>query len=274
MGETMGYIHGYSEREAERLSDQAAILRPFLHRDLRFPAGSRVLEPGCGSGRQSLALLEDNPGIHLTCLDVDAGQLDLARERLAGWERSLCFVHGDLGRDPLTGEVFDHAFVCFLLEHLKRPETALARLRGMLRAGGTLTLIEGDHGSFRFQPETPASRAVWDALVAEQRRLGGDPMIGRRLRGLMSAAGFSDVSVAPILIYADGGDPVLREGFMRRIIVPMVEGVRARVLAEGFDARLWERGIEDLLAADSGDGSCYYLFFEAVGSKGAHGESG
>ncbi|MFD2112098.1 methyltransferase [Thiorhodococcus fuscus] len=270
----MGYIHGYSAREAERLSDQAAILRPFLHRGLRFPAGSRVLEPGCGSGRQSLALLEDNPGIHLTCLDVDAGQLELARERLAGWERSLRFVHGDLGRDPLTGEVFDHAFVCFLLEHLRQPEAALARLRGMLRAGGTLTLIEGDHGSFRFQPETPASRAVWDALIAEQRRLGGDPMIGRRLRGLLTASGFSEVSVAPILIHADAGDPLLREGFMRRIIVPMVDGVRASAVAGGFDARLWERGIEDLLAVDSGNGSFYYLFFEAVGSKGAHGESG
>ncbi|TCW39940.1 hypothetical protein EDC29_101356 [Marichromatium gracile] len=38
-GGTMGTIHGDSAREAERLSGQAAILRPCPHRRLRFPAG-------------------------------------------------------------------------------------------------------------------------------------------------------------------------------------------------------------------------------------------
>jgi len=77
----MGTIHGDSAREAERLSGQAAILRP--------PPPLPGRQPGCGSGRQSLALLEHDPGTHPICLDVDTGQLDLGRERLAGWERSL-----------------------------------------------------------------------------------------------------------------------------------------------------------------------------------------
>ncbi|WP_243670034.1 hypothetical protein [Methanoculleus chikugoensis] len=40
------YVHGYTEREAERLSDQGETLAGLLHDDTRYPAGSRVLEAG------------------------------------------------------------------------------------------------------------------------------------------------------------------------------------------------------------------------------------
>ncbi|HYG86177.1 MAG TPA: methyltransferase domain-containing protein [Azospirillum sp.] len=257
-----GYVHGYSTREAERLSDQAAILRALLHADTAFPPGSRVLEPGCGTGGQTAVLLESSPGIRLTCMDIDAGQLALARERLGG---KAAFRQGDLLAEPFPPDSFDHAFVCFLLEHLTHPGEALAVLRRMVRPGGSIVVVEGDHGSCRFHPETPAALAVWEALVTGQRRLGGDPMIGRRLYGLLTRAGFTDVRVSPRLVYADAGDPALREGFVRRIIVPMVDGVREAALASGFSPSAWESGIADLLATDAdGEGVFCYTFFKAT----------
>ena len=42
------YVHGYSGRESERLSDQARTLAGLLHHDISYPAGARVLEAGCG----------------------------------------------------------------------------------------------------------------------------------------------------------------------------------------------------------------------------------
>ena len=260
-----GYVHGYSAREAERLSDQAAILRPLLHHDTAFPSGSRVLEAGCGTGGQTAALLDGSSGIRLTCLDIDDGQLALARARLGERAAGVVFRQGDLLAEPFPPAAFDHAFVCFVLEHLPRPEPALAALRRMVRPGGSIMVIEGDHGSCRFHPETPAALAVWEALVADQRRLGGDPMIGRRLHGLLTGAGFADVRVSPRLVYADAGNPALREGFVRRIIVPMVDGVRGAALAEGFDPAAWERGIADLTATDAdGEGVFCYTFFKAT----------
>jgi cyclopropane fatty-acyl-phospholipid synthase-like methyltransferase len=44
------YIHDYEDRENMRLQDQAATLVELLHFDTSYPAGSRVLEAGCGVG--------------------------------------------------------------------------------------------------------------------------------------------------------------------------------------------------------------------------------
>jgi hypothetical protein len=41
------YVHGYSNREALRLKDQAETLDDIIHNDTVFPKGSLVLEAGC-----------------------------------------------------------------------------------------------------------------------------------------------------------------------------------------------------------------------------------
>jgi SAM-dependent methyltransferase len=258
------YVHGYSPRETERLADQAAILRPLLHDGVAFPAGSRVLEPGCGTGEQTAALLAGSPGIRITALDVDGAQLARARAAVSP-AAAVDFIVADLITAPLASHGFDHAFVCFLLEHLVEPSAALAVLRRVVKPGGIVVVIEGDHGSCRFHPETGAARAVWEALSVCQRRLGGDPDIGRRLHGLLRAAGLTDVTVEPRMVYADAGSVALRDGFVRRIIVPMVQGAREPALAAGIvDATTWDRGIAELTAtADGLEGSFCYTFFRA-----------
>ena len=40
----MSYVHGYSEREFERLRDQSGILESLLHSGTSYSAGSKVLE--------------------------------------------------------------------------------------------------------------------------------------------------------------------------------------------------------------------------------------
>ena len=52
------YVHGYSGREERRLLDQAGSLVELLHHDTAFPAGSEVLEAGCGVGAVAA------PGLH------------------------------------------------------------------------------------------------------------------------------------------------------------------------------------------------------------------
>ena len=124
---SLDYVHGYTEVEATRLADQAGTLADLLHHDTQYPAGSRVLEAGCGVGAQTRILARRSPSAHFVSVDVSARSLALARdaierERLGNVEFKLA----DLFALPFPDASFDHVFVCFVLEHLRRPEEALS----------------------------------------------------------------------------------------------------------------------------------------------------
>lgn len=260
------YVHGYTPREAERLADQAGTLAHLLHHDTRYPAGARVLEAGCGVGSQTRFLVEGSPEASFTCLDISAESLaQAAAQALAqGW-RNLRFVRGDLYHPPLAPASFDHLFVCFVLEHLTRPQEALAGLARLVRPGGTVTVIEGDHGSCYYHPSGAEARRAWQCLIDCQAALGGDSLIGRRLYPLLRAAGLEEVAVGPRVVYCDASRPAWVEGFVRRTIIPMVEGVRDHALAAGMmTAAAWERGINQLHDTAADGGTFLYTFFKGT----------
>lgn len=260
------YVHGYGEREAERLGDQAGVLAELLHHDTIYPPGARVLEAGCGIGSQTQFLAVNSPQARFTCLDISPESLAQARASAA--ERGLTnleFHQGDLYNLPFAEASFDHAFVCFVLEHLTDPVAVLAQIKRVLKPGGSLTVIEGDHGSCYYHPETPLARRAWQCLIDAQADLGGDSLIGRRLYPLLREAGFTQVGVSPRMVYSDHSRPRQEEGFVRRTIVPMVAGVRETALAAGWmTAPEWEQGLADLLATAGPQGSFCYTFFKAV----------
>ncbi len=51
------YVHGYRPRETARLADQAGTPVELRHADTAYPAGSRVLEVGCGVEALELGLV-------------------------------------------------------------------------------------------------------------------------------------------------------------------------------------------------------------------------
>jgi SAM-dependent methyltransferase len=265
------YVHGYHAREGHRLQDQATTLADLLHDDTRFPAGSRVLELGCGVGAQSVELLARNPGIELTCVDRSAESLHTADRRLQqSGTTQLHLVQADLYDLPeadglLQAASYDHVVICFVLEHLPDPDDAVDRARRLLRPGGTLTVIEGDHGSTAFHPDSRAARAAIECQVRLQRTGGGDPDIGRRLYPLLTTAGFHDVRVTPRQVYVDGSKPDLAQGFVRRTFTAMVAGVRTPALAAGLTtAEAFDAGVAGLLRTAESDGVFSYTFYKAV----------
>jgi SAM-dependent methyltransferase len=266
---THDYVHGYSDREGVRLLDQASSLAELLHGDTRFRPGSAVLEAGCGVGAQTVILARNSPGARFTSVDLSAASLEQARARAreAG-VHNVAFHLADVYDLPFAQGSFDHVFVCFVLEHLGDPGRALAALRSQLKPGGTMTVIEGDHGSAFFHPDGPSARRAIRCLVALQARAGGDTEIGRRLFPLLSAAGLSAVAVSPRTVYADASRPELVEGFTRRTFTAMVEGARERVLALGLmEPRAWREGIEELRRTAEAGGVFCYTFFKAVGVR-------
>lgn len=261
------YVHGYSAREAERLSDQAKTLTSLLHDSVRFPAGSRVLEAGCGTGAQTVILAKNNPGVEITSVDISQDSVKRAEKKIRSEGISnVTFKVGDLFTLPFAPQSFDHIFVCFVLEHLPDPKKALAALRPLIRPGGTITVIEGDHGSTYFYPECPESRRAIRCLVDLQAAAGGNSLIGRELYPLLVRAGFSNVHVTPRMVYVDASRPNLVEGFTKQTFAAMVDGVRDTVLARGMmTSEDWEKGIAGLYRTCQPDGVFCYTFFSAVG---------
>ena len=263
------YVHGYSSRERERLADQAQTLVDLLHSDTSYPPGSIILEVACGVGAQTVTLARRSPEATIVAMDISEDSLAAARDRVRSSRcRNVMFQQADVYAMPFAADAFDHVFVCFVLEHLSRPREALAHLGRVLKPGGTITVIEGDHGSTYFHPESPYARHAIRCLVELQARAGGDSLIGRTLYPLLLAAGFRDVAVSPRMVYVDSSRPHLVEGFTRNTFTAMVEGVRERALAAGLiDEATWDKGIRDLYRTAEPDGTFCYAFFKAVARK-------
>jgi SAM-dependent methyltransferase len=99
-------------------------LSPWIKQEIK------VLEAGCGARSP----IDFGNRAHVIGLDVD-------REAMHRNEELDETIVGDLESYPLPAEAFDIVFCRYVLEHLRKPERALANMRQALRAGGWLMLI-------------------------------------------------------------------------------------------------------------------------------------
>jgi len=262
----MSYVHGYDRRANVRLQDQADALVDLLHSDTHYPERSLVLEVGCGVGAQTVTLVRNSPRARFVSIDISPDSLGAARRKVQS--ANVLFQQADVYQLPFARESFDHVFVCFLLEHLARPLEALEKLKQVLKPGGSITVIEGDHGSTYFPPDSAAAHEAIRCQVELQRASGGNANIGRELYPLLRQARFADVSVSPRMVYVDASRPRLVDGFTRKTFTAMIEGVReAAVRAAMISAARFDEGIRALYRTAEDDGVFCYTFFKALGRK-------
>ena len=263
------YVHGYDQRENIRLQDQASTLVELLHSDTSYPAGSSILEAGCGIGAQTITLAKNSPKALITSVDISETSLAEARRKAthAGLT-NVKFEQADIFKLPYEQDSFDHIFLCFVLEHLPQPGEALKMLKQHLKQGGTITVIEGDHGSAYFHPDSSAAHKAILCQVELQKQAGGNAMIGRQLYPLLSGVGFRSVRVSPRMVYVDSSKPSLVEGFTKKTFTAMIEGVRKTAIDSGMiEENIFDQGIRDLYRTAGHDGVFCYTFFKAIAEK-------
>jgi SAM-dependent methyltransferase len=241
-----------------------------------YPAGSSVLEAGCGVGAQTVILATNSPQAFITSIDVSEASVVEARKAVqAAGIKNVTLRQGDIFHLPVPPNSFDHVFLCFVLEHLAQPVEALSALKQVLKPGGTITVIEGDHGSTYFYPDSDYARRAVRCLVELQARAGGNALIGRALYPLLREAGFDKVRVSPRMVYVDASKPSLVEGFTKKTFTAMIEGIRKPSLESGLMSEAdFDKGTADLYRTTDADGVFCYTFFKAIAVNNSHAGQG
>ena len=169
----------------QQQADWLAAARGRLLRRVQVARRRRVLDLGCGRGIVTGELVRRSGGTVVA--------LDRNRPALGDDDRPFADaarVCADAARLPFAQERFDLVFCQFALLWMDAP-AAVGEIRRVLRPGGLLVAIEPDYGGMIEYPAEIATRDLWLAGIT---RAGGDPLVGRKLPGLLRRAGW-DVRV-------------------------------------------------------------------------------
>ncbi|MEM8583707.1 MAG: methyltransferase domain-containing protein [Bacteroidota bacterium] len=263
------YVHGYSNFESNRLIDQAHSISEFIHYDSVWAAGSKILEVGCGVGAQTKILAAKNPECHITSIDHSEKSILTAKADPELKElKNVEFIHLNAFDLTKLNTQFDHIFICFVLEHVNDPQSLLSHVGLVLKPEGTITLVEGDHGSAYFYPESEYATKAVQAQVKYQKENSGNANIGRQLYALLRASDYIDISVSPSCIYVDDNNPELKANFILNTFTAMIEGMKSRIISSGTETEIiMNKGIDHLKRTNQKNGTFSYTFFKGIGVK-------
>jgi len=177
-------------------------LAPLGHRAIAAMApkpGERVLDIGCGAGETTLDLAAT--GAEVVGVDISRPLLDVARRRGAG-VTGVSFLEADAQTHPFAAGSFDAIFSRFGVMFFADPPAAFANLRRALKPGGRLAFVcwrRPDENPFMTAPMVAALALVPTPPPPPEPGAPGpfafaDP---ERVRGILDAAGFTDVTLTP-----------------------------------------------------------------------------
>ncbi len=211
-------------------TDPAALGRLVLEADL--PAGSTVLDAGCGPGLVSLALLE--AGHRVVGVDLSEEMVARARSRCAAFGPLARFERQSVFEEP-PGGPFDASLSRYVLHHVADAPAFLRRQAGLVRPGGCLVL--SDHTT---DPD-PALAGAHNAIERLRDRTHTANLNPGSIVNLFASAGLVGIRLVeePFTLDFD-------EWFGRGTPTAPRDEVRRRILAappiRGFSARAEDDG--------------------------------
>lgn len=232
MDQSGEYLLGTSLGERERLLKQCEIFEPearWLLDRVGIQPGWRVVDVGCGPlGIVNLLAERVGPTGKVVGYERDPRMLEWLRGAIA--ERKLTNVEpvqGDASALDLPANSFDFVHTRLLLINVLDPARVLSEMVRLLRPGGVLAVQDFDAISWTCEPSHPAwERLLW--AVSTIWPEGGDLYIGRRLPGLLQAAGLIEVGVEVQVRVWRPGD------LYQTLLLHFVELFRDKILARGL----------------------------------------
>jgi SAM-dependent methyltransferase len=254
MRSSSAYVWGTGLTEQQRLLQQVELYAPEAHwllDRLNIMPGSRAIDLGCGP-LGILDLLSDRVGPRGEVFGVEseARFVDLAKRLVA--ERQLQNVRvmpGDATATGLPDKSFQFVHARLLLIVVPDPTKVVTEMVRLVEPGAAVAIEEVDVATWECEPPHPAWTRLFQVFATVYALDGMDLRIGRRLPGLLRAAGLQNVGYE---VHARANGPadfhqqqllVFIKLFWQRIIeLELVAKSELKSLFEQLEAHLADPG--------------------------------
>jgi len=262
------YIHGYSEREQQRLLEQNTVLAKYIYRNIVLNSHQKVLEIGCGVGAQMHHMLQTFPNLEVHGLEISPLQIHKANELLSnsGIDPSRYqIIEGDAKNLPQgTLATYDGIILIWVLEHIQHPHLVLKELKNKAASGTLLYITEVFHNGFNVHPSCDALESFWKKMIHFQASSGGDANIGLTLGNILFDENIEVKSIQPFNMFFDKRSPAQRIEMMTYWRDLMHSAVPEMIEADVLVQEEWdevESHMNQLI--DMEDSVFYYSFIQA-----------
>ena len=193
---TPDYTLGFSEEvlvspRRHRVERDSAYMLPYLR------PGLRVLDFGCGPGTISVGMAKYiDPG-ELHGVDMQASQVELARNAAKASGRSNAIFHvADVTDLPFEDGFFDVAHGHNILMHVPDTGAALAEVKRVLKPGGILSCREMITSSCFAHPNLGMTQRLWEMFEDLIASNDGHPDMGKDMKIHIHDAGFTNIRMS------------------------------------------------------------------------------
>jgi ubiquinone/menaquinone biosynthesis C-methylase UbiE len=189
-------MFGYSATTIQMMAGRnaagnARFFLPYLRADMH------VLDCGCGPGSITVDLAKVVASGEVVGVDVTPSHIALARAHAA--QRGITNVRfeiGDVLQLPFPDATFDAVFGHTILIQLPNPFPVLMEVCRVVKSGGVIGFRESTFDGNLYEPAEGARQQFFTLLIRMFQHTGRDLLVGRRLGGLVSRAGFRRVTMS------------------------------------------------------------------------------
>ncbi len=226
---------------------------------LELTRGASVLDVGCGTGSE-LALMAEivGSGGRVVGLDRSNALIGAALERGLEARGPIELVHGDASALPFDDAEFDACRADRTLQHVPRPQAALAEMVRVTRPSGHVVVTESRWGLVAPDLDQRLTDAV---LALNATGVEQEDWIGGRLPAMFERAGLTGVRSATSDHTVDDHDEFFRFTHLDR---SADDAARAGALRRE-DATAWLERLSDLLRR--GEAFAMVLVVHVAGAK-------
>ncbi len=189
---TMGYNEEFQVLLRRRsAANNASQLLP------RLSSGMRLLDVGCGPGTISMGLADVVAPGEFIGVDIEESQIEMARAAAsAGGHKNAEFEVADAVNLPFESNSFDVVHAHATVMHVPDTSAAVAEMMRVLRPGGIISCRDMILSSCFTEPRHGDFEIAWQVFGKLLSANGGHPEMGKEIKGVLHAAGFSDIAVS------------------------------------------------------------------------------